>query len=61
MLEFFKEYGGERRYPDNYDFREAGGWTSRNGFTFTRDNREILKFANETAFAYTPSIWECNE
>ena len=50
----FQEYGGSRRYPDNYDFSETGGWIAKNGFTFTRENREILKFENETAFAYTP-------
>ena len=50
----FQEYGGGKKYPTNYDFDEAGGWTAKNGFTYTRDNREIEKFSNETAFAYTP-------
>ena len=40
----FQEYGGGKRYPDNYDFNEVGGWTARNGFSFTRDNREIIEY-----------------
>ena len=35
----FQEFGGDR-YPNNYDFKVATGWTPKNGFSYVRENRE---------------------
>ena len=41
----FKEFGGGRKYPLNYDFsQDAIDWTPVNGFTVAFDNMEILGY-----------------
>lgn len=43
----FHEFGGGKRYPKNYDFMEATGWTPKNEFSYVRENREILGYTIE--------------
>lgn len=46
----FMEFGGVRRYPDDYEFRTYNngynGWTAVNGFTYTVSAKELLGYTS---------------
>lgn len=48
----FHEFGGGKRYPINNDFQLATGWTPKNGFSYIRENREILGYEIEYVGPY---------
>ena len=65
----FMEFGGVRRYPDDYEFRNYNngyaGWTEGNGFTCSVSSKELLSYtaqyvAIEGTRDVRPRMWQAN-